>query len=274
MDAGGRLKSVKEDPSGFNYLTQYQYDAFGDLIQVTQGSQTRTFTFDSRGRLRSTTNPENGTTTFGYDDNNNLTSRTDNQGVVTTYGYDALNRLTSVTYSGARTAPSVSYSYDTGAANSVGRLVSVSNSVGTKQQITGYDPLGRIMGSMETVGGTPYDAFSYTYNLADALGSTTYPSGRVVTNGYDGANRINSVVGTLIGANTTYLNNATYAAFGGIGGFDYSVTNGVPAGARTFSYNGRLQVAEMHDQGGIPFRSAVFLWPSTNDGIAGREHGE
>jgi RHS repeat-associated protein len=39
--------------------------------------------------------------------------------------------------------------------------------------------------------------FAYAYNLAGGLKSETLPSGRVITNIYDGANRTNQVTGTL-----------------------------------------------------------------------------
>jgi len=49
----------------------------GSLIQINQGSQTRTFGYSSLGRLLSGTNPEDGTITYAYDNNGNLTLKTD-----------------------------------------------------------------------------------------------------------------------------------------------------------------------------------------------------
>ncbi|HEY3102502.1 MAG TPA: RHS repeat domain-containing protein [Pyrinomonadaceae bacterium] len=54
-DALGRLTGVYEDPSGLNYQTSYSYDVLNDLTQVSQGSQTRTFIYDSLKRLTSAT---------------------------------------------------------------------------------------------------------------------------------------------------------------------------------------------------------------------------
>jgi RHS repeat-associated protein len=266
VDAAGRLTSVTEDPGGLGYLTSYQYDALDNLKKVTQGSQTRTLTYDSRGNLWTAANPENGTTTYTYDANNNPATRTDNQGVVATYSFDALNRLSSITYAGARTAPSVAYSYDSGAGvtNPIGRLVSVNNGAGTLQKILGYDALGRITGSSETVGGTAAGTFGYTYNLADALATTTYPSTRVVTNAYDGANRIQSVTGAFQGTNTPYVSNATYAAFGGVGGFTYGSGR-----TRAFSYNGRTQLGEMNDQGAAHLDLKYYYGGAATTGAAG-----
>ena len=66
-DALGRLIQIYEDPSGLNYLTTYTYDVLDNLTTVTQGSQTRTFAYDSLKRLTSATNPESGTVSYQYD---------------------------------------------------------------------------------------------------------------------------------------------------------------------------------------------------------------
>src|ERR1041385_4764841 len=109
-DALGRLTNVYEDPSGLNYQTSYTYDVLNDLTQVSQGSQTRTFVYDSLKRLTSATNPENGTAGYTYDNNGNLLTRTDARGVVTTIAYDVLNRPASKTYSDG--TPNIAYFYD------------------------------------------------------------------------------------------------------------------------------------------------------------------
>jgi YD repeat-containing protein len=46
-DALGRVTKVVEDPNGLNYTTTYSYDALDNLVTVTQGGQTRTFSYDS-----------------------------------------------------------------------------------------------------------------------------------------------------------------------------------------------------------------------------------
>src|SRR5262249_38647290 len=58
VDGIGRLASIYEDPNGQNFLTSYFYDQLGNLTLVSQGSQTRTFTYDSLSRLRTAKNPE------------------------------------------------------------------------------------------------------------------------------------------------------------------------------------------------------------------------
>ncbi len=78
-DALGRMTQVYEAPNdvNFNYLTSYAYDTLDNLTTVTQGTQTRTFVYDSLKRLTSATNTESGTTSLQYDVSGNLLVRTD-----------------------------------------------------------------------------------------------------------------------------------------------------------------------------------------------------
>jgi YD repeat-containing protein len=48
--------------------------------------------------------------------------------------------------------------------------------------------VGNVTGSSQTTGNITYK-FGYAYNLASQQTSDTYPSGRVLTTGYDAANR-------------------------------------------------------------------------------------
>jgi YD repeat-containing protein len=91
VDGLGRLARVDE-PDGSGNLgsksapvqpTFYSYDALGNLTQVSQGVQRRSFVYSSLSRLISATNPESGTTTYQYDNNGNLSSKTDARGITT-----------------------------------------------------------------------------------------------------------------------------------------------------------------------------------------------
>jgi RHS repeat-associated protein len=181
--------------ASYNYLTSYSYDVLGNLISVTQGVQTRSFVYDSLGRLSSASNPEvcNGAgtpipVTYQYGPNGNLTQKTDARGITTTFSYDALNRVTLRDYSD--TTPDVSYAYDT-ATNGQGRLSAVSSSVSVTSY-TGYDALGRVTASRQTTDGQDY-TFSYSYDRAGNLTSQTYPSGKVMVSEYDSAGRLAGV---------------------------------------------------------------------------------
>jgi RHS repeat-associated protein len=249
MDASGRLTDIWEVTAadgatesvsfpGFadvvaGYRTSYIYDALDHLVTVSQGSQTRTFVYDSLQRLISATYPENGTVCYGavqggqcqangYDANGNLIIKTDARGIVANYGYDELNRLTSRSYQNDPSGtPAVTFTYDsTAITNGKGRLASMTSSVST-YSFSGYDPLGRAQGGTQTIGSQSY-LTSYTYDLADHVKTISYPSGRTITNTFDGAGRLNSFTGNL-GDNTTrtYASGISYSPFGGLSREEY-----------------------------------------------------
>jgi RHS repeat-associated protein len=240
-DSLGELLSVTETvQSGTVLNTYYSYDALGDLVCVSQtacpGAPTRSFTYDTLRNLVKAVNPESGTVTYGYNGDGHPTYRTDNRNISTGYWYDKLNRLTSVTY--GSDGQNVTYTYDTGGANSIGQLVSVAN--GSTTNYTAFDSMGHVLSSNQVTIGTTYP-FTYTYNLAGSLTSETYPSGRVVTTSYDGANRPSQVTGSLQGSNTNYLTQAWYWPHGAVGYYTFA-NNVVPA----FAYNRHFQPTKIY----------------------------
>jgi RHS repeat-associated protein len=216
LDALGRLVRVVEAPdvAGYAYQTVYAYDALGNLRQVTQGGQTRSFEYDSLSRLLSAFNPESGLTRYQYDANGNLSQKTDARLVITTAVYDNLNRITNRTYSDG--TPAVTYTYDA-IANAVGRLTSVRSSV-SSSSYDEFDALGRVKRSTQTTSGNSYSFPNYEYDLAGNITSQTYPSGRVVTTAYDSAGRIGGVSGQQPGqaAPKPYASNLSYTAHGAV----------------------------------------------------------
>ena len=218
-DGLGRLIRVDEpDASGNLGLvtaptqpTSYTYDALDNLARVQQGSQNRYFFYDSLKRLLRSYNPEQNVNSaltltdpltgnsqwnqsYSYDNNSNLTQKVDARNLSTTYTYDALNRATFRDYSD--TTPDVTYTYDDSLVSySKGRLTKVSNSLSVSDY-SQFDALGRVLQSKQTttVSGTNYPyTIGYSYNLAGAMLTQTYPSGRVVATDYDAAGRIAGV---------------------------------------------------------------------------------
>lgn len=225
-DAFGRLTNVVE-PTGTS--TVYTYDLLNNLRNATQNGasgetpRVRSFVYDSLSRLTSSTNPETGTIGYSYDANGNLFTKTDGRGITTNYVYDALNRLTFKHYSdGTATA---AFGYDgkseTGAtlpvsvANAIGRLSVSSNQVNVAT-IYSYDPVGRVSQQNYCI---PSSTCSYgieasaTYDLAGNMTSQTYPDGRTLSQGFDGAGRESSITYTGWNGNghsTPYLTVASY----------------------------------------------------------------
>jgi RHS repeat-associated protein len=236
-DALGRLTQVVEDPGtgGLNYLTTYSYDVLDDLLTVEQGSQIRTFQYDSLKRLTQATTPESGTLKFEYDDNGSLVKKVDSRKVTTTplvylettLAYDALNRVTTKSYNDG--TPTVNYTYDNAAlpsggptatefarGASIGRLVAVTYGSGGTGSYYGYDALGRVNQSLQKTETQKYSMPAYTYDRAGHLLAQQYPSGRVVKTTYDGAGRISTLTGTKDGVTKTYASQFAYASHGAI----------------------------------------------------------
>jgi len=279
-DGLGRLVEVREDPSGsLNYITEYTYNELDKLTEVKQkgtgGSgtqQTRTFTYDSLGRMLSADNPEDsGDIDYAYDGNGNLLRKVDARGVAKCHysnqtcsaagalgsnGYDALNRPTVVTYSDSTPTEYYCYdgkNFDYGTSScvtpgsplpySVGRFTLSSNGY-THQQVHAYDAKGRILDYDQTivVADSPWTpvthSFAYEYNRDGTLKSETYPSGKKIDHVYGDDGRVWST--QLDGASSYYIAQSYYTDHGAIDALVYG-SNLVEQRC----YNDRLQPTEM-----------------------------
>jgi RHS repeat-associated protein len=216
------------------YHTSYQYDTLDNLTRVSQGSQTRTFAYDSLKRLSSAINPESGTVSYTYDNNGNLLTKNEARGVVSTYGYDALNRNTTITYTNdpAGTLP-VTRIYDF-ATIGKGRLYKsqTTGAAGSLTTIGSYDVLGRPTNqSQQFYAGGDWSQ-SYTtqrgYNLVGGVTSQIYPSGRTVAYTYDNAGRAIAFTGNLgDGVQKSYSSEINYSPFGGLSKEQFGTTAAV-----------------------------------------------
>jgi RHS repeat-associated protein len=242
VDAIGRLTSVYEDPNGQNLQTSYSYDQLGNPTLVSQGSQTRTFTYDSLSRLRTAKNPEqvdtSGTqvaTVYGYDNASNLQTKTNPNGTSISYTYDGMNRVKTKSLS---TGQSYTFNYDT-AVKGVGKLASVVTANGPDgYYYDQYDTMGRPIACHQTTLSTGYST-SQGYDLASHITSESYPSGTTITTTFDQAGRTNGVTGVVGGQSKTYVSSMSYTAHGEttaikLGGAGVSLYENA-------SYNGRLQ---------------------------------
>jgi RHS repeat-associated protein len=237
-NALGYLLRVDEVAGPFS--TYYSYDAVGNILQVIQGQQTRTYTYDSIGRRISECLPEmsNKCTVFTYTDFNAVKTRVDPRGVSTTYGFDSLTRVNDIQYSDG--TPEVKFTYGaSGAANNAaGRLLSSVDGTGSKTYQ--YDVMGRPTLMSQSVGANTYvKTFTYSHGQ---LASIAYPSsgptgvGTQVNYTYDGIGRLSSIV---VGGVTVYTVGA-YNAAGQI--VTTSFGNGMSG---TYGYNNQLQLASI-----------------------------
>lgn len=217
-DALGTLTQIIEDPNGLAFLTDYTYDALGNLRKITQGTQSRYFMYDSLSRLIRAKSPEqhvnvNLTGTdpvtgnsqwsmaYAYDNNSNLTSKTDARGLTAAYTYDGLNRNTLINYSDGS---STTHYFD-GATNGRGRFwlshhYPVSGAF-TQTVVESYDapgqPLSQRVNFWTGAAWSPAFMVNRTYDLAGHILSQTYPSGRTVSYTYDRMGRTSTFAGNL-----------------------------------------------------------------------------
>jgi YD repeat-containing protein len=251
------LKTVYEDPSGLNFQTDYVYDTLDNLTGVTQGTQSRTFVYDSLKRLTSSTNPENGTVTYQYSEAGNLLVMTDARGVSMHASFDGINRVTRRWYNGSNSTTAttnnspalpgtvaatdeVNFYYDSQAlpsgapsftlGTSTGRLIAVTygGATSTSGDYLGYDAAGRNILKIQRTGGVDY-RITASLNVLGGANTVTYPSGRVVNYSYDSAGRTAAVTGNL-GDGTTrdYSTEIIYSPLGGMTNFSTTIVVSCP----------------------------------------------
>ena len=180
----GQLTKVEEpDPDSSGYLeTHYSYEVFGPLAQVSQGSQTRTFTHNWLGSMTQEVHPETGTTSYTYDNGGLVTTRTDARGFVTNYIYDEIGRIYDVTYDNdGGVTKDAAYRYDQNGFTGFLTTAVVDNVSWTTLE---YDEAGNLTEEAVTLTGAGNFTTAYTYDLGGRLLTVTYPSGRVVTQSY------------------------------------------------------------------------------------------
>ena len=102
-DAFGKITRVTEPGSD---VTDYAYDINGKLTSVTQSPQSRTFTYDPAGNLRTETTPEKGSVTYDeYGSLGNLIQETLAGGLIRRFCHDAAGRITATKTSEDGPAP-------------------------------------------------------------------------------------------------------------------------------------------------------------------------
>lgn len=248
-DGLGRLTKVTEPlPSGvLGQDTTYDYDARGNLLQVHQGVQTRSFSYDALSRLKTATAPESGTINYTYDLASNLHTRTDNRGVLTQYDYDSLERITAKTYSDG--TPGVKYFYDHTSSEltnlppsfsdtfGLGRLLSITTAANTAlgQQPSAnfyqYDIGGRTTKSDQLLDGQFFH-MQAQYNQISLPVQWQHPSSASLTYTYNDAGQISNINRN----GTTLASGIQYTASGAVS--QQTLGNGL---LHSMTYNSRLQ---------------------------------
>lgn len=259
--SGGAAGTPSLDPSVV-LTTTYTYDPLGDLLQVNQGQQTRSYQYDGLGRMISSTIPETGyqSASVSYTDLIGISQTVDprvapgtSNHLTASIGYDSLNRPQTITYSDG--TPTVTYIYNpAGSANNTGgRLASVGN--GVASETYQYDIMGRIAQCQKTIAGQTYTT-KYAYNPDGSPSSISYPSGRTVNFGEDGIGRL-----TQIGTNgSSLLSINSYSAAGAVLSETYG--NGISG---TYAFNNQLQLATIQYGGSSALLNLAYNYGGASD---------
>lgn len=228
-----RLTSVAQKLGAGTVVTRYDYDEQDNLVTVTDpNGNVTTYVYDDFQRMQRQLSPVTGETVYAYDPAGNLLSTHDANGATTTRTYDVLSRVTSATSSRAgASTETVLWTYDTGTYG-MGRVASMTDPTGST--VYSYDRRGLLKSEAKTVAGTTY-ATSFTYDAGGNRTAMTYPSGRVVTYGYDFADRPFSA---SAGA-TPLVISASYLPFGPMASLTYG--NGT---TKTMSFDARYRPLE------------------------------
>jgi YD repeat-containing protein len=255
-DAMSRLFRITEpDSSGqLTLTTTYNYLPSGGQpgLVITQGTQTRTFLYDTFGRLTTETHPESGTTTYTYDDNGNVLQKTDARGWVTYHGYDELNRLIGKAYQNdGGVTPAVYLFYDL-AQNGIGRPAGWYS--GGNSSFAHYDVMGRPIYEARTIGGDTQE-MGWSYGLGGQLLTTSYPNGFITANSYDTAGNLETIDSSFAGYLVTNVDRNAAGAWTLV-----NYGNGV-SNARTFNVNLQLNSLRVSSSGTDHFYQIPDLLP-------------
>jgi YD repeat-containing protein len=222
---GDAPQSCGLDASGTGFNTSNTYDALGNLLTSTVGSnaanpETASFSYDGLSRTTAVKTEDGETITYTYDavTKGDLSTRTaplENQTgsstVVATYSWDAMHRPVQVYYNDGIT-PTITHVYDqsslwsTTLPNPKGRLTSTATSAANvngngTDAIYGYDSMGRVSvyGQCAIAGclaSTPVRFIkNYTYNYAGLpiTGMDNIVGGVTMTPAYNSIGQLNGL---------------------------------------------------------------------------------
>jgi RHS repeat-associated protein len=174
------LMSVKD---ALGYTSSYNYSILGSLTNITQGSVSRTFHYNSKNFLDYETHPEKGTINYTRDNVGNMWTKQDSLGT-TSYVYDELDRLRTINYG----TGTITFTYDN--ENNRKTMNYPSGSVTYT-----HDPSNRLTNKEETILGILYTT-GYVYNGNDYVTDIYYPSKNHVIYTYNDKNEVTLVTGS------------------------------------------------------------------------------
>ncbi|MCM2268200.1 MAG: hypothetical protein NDI60_10560 [Elusimicrobiales bacterium] len=186
----GQKKTEVLSPSGGRAVTDYSYDAVGNLLRAANGEGAVSYTYDALNRVAGSVQAFGGAAhviAYAYDAVGNRTAMKTPWGGYT-YTYDALNRLTGLVNPQGVT---VNFKYDA-AGRRIKKSVFKNAPALLAETDYAYDAAGQLLAIANKAGGKVVAFNNYEYDLAgnrvlrkDQDGVTKY--------GYDKSNRLITV---------------------------------------------------------------------------------
>jgi RHS repeat-associated protein len=204
-DLLGQLLST-QDANG--ELTQYAFNDRGWPESITDPRSIQTvYNYNPLGDIDNIVSPDAGITVMTYDNAGNNRTRRDARNITSTYSYDPLDRLTGIVY--PDTTKNITYTYDQGT-NGLGYLSTLTDNSGSSAYE--FSIWGDLSKETKIVNGQSF-VVEYSYDTEQRLASVTYPSGRVISFGYNANQEVTSIESNYQSTATTLINQITYEPF-------------------------------------------------------------
>jgi RHS repeat-associated protein len=221
-DAVGNLTGVTYHTS---HALSFSHDAVNQLISMSDGIGTTTFTYTQTGQLASESGPwASDAVSYSYNDHlrSALNLEQPNASAwVQNYNYDMAARLTGIT----SPAGTFSYTFNPGLAGKTTASTLIGEiALPNGAWITNtYDNNGRMLGTWLTNSTSNIDSSVYTYNVGNQRTTVTRIGENMATYTYD---KIGQVVGDVaVEGTTNRMNEQLYYAFDPAGNLIYRTNN-------------------------------------------------
>ncbi|MFJ8665128.1 ricin-type beta-trefoil lectin domain protein [Streptomyces sp. NPDC093600] len=159
-------------PGGFT-STRYEYNARGQMMKATSSADTAhpwTWTYDPRGRLKSATDPDTGTTSLTYDHHDRPLTSTNARGVKVWNAYDELSRPIQQRLDSSTGTLLAEFTYDTapGGKGQPATATRYTDGLAYTQKVNGftkdYEPTSTTLSLPQSIADTWGLAKDYTYS--------------------------------------------------------------------------------------------------------------
>ncbi|MBS3075847.1 hypothetical protein J4429_05310 [Candidatus Pacearchaeota archaeon] len=184
IDAYNKIIKVLEHNNGNVYITEYQYDPSGNLIEIQDAKgNIFNYTYDSLGRKIKMKDPDLGIWNYSYDKVGNILKQVDNKNITILMEYDELNRIIKK----ISDEENISYTYDINKNNSLSMME-------TKSSITNYtyDNRLRKVSEINIIDGIKF-IMNYSYDAMDRITLKILPDKSNITYNYNNQGKVGSI---------------------------------------------------------------------------------